>query len=234
MTTIIPTDLPLPEGPEPRAMAPAASPIPDRRALSADGGGRSAVEPRHRATGPIGAKERQHLARLAREAWDKCGARAAGVPCDEWRHDQVQDATGGRADGLTSLARGQYREVLAHFLSIAGHGGRAMRQATRSGQGAADRELAIAKLRDVCEGGGLAWPAYPESICRRQFRCGLDELETGKIWFLFYTCTSRARAKSKKRPEIDSEGGIGKSAVSTLESPGDAQDPTGEGGERHF
>lgn len=234
MATIIP-NAPRPDDGDAPRHSPPTLPAPPRATEGpSPGAGTTApdeVEPRHRATGGVSAKERQHLARVARQAWEKCGAKGAGVAFDAWRHDQVADATDGKASGITSIRRGDYRTVMAHFLSIAGHGGRAMRTAARSGQGQADRDLALAKLRDVCESGGLAYPEYPESICRRQFRCGLDDLETGKVWFLFYTCTSRARAKQKKAPESAPETPSPDSAPVTPPAASDAQDPTGGDGE---
>lgn len=239
MATLIPSDTPLPPA-SPTSPAPSArdeaalvpatgSPRGTGAAKAAEG---DAVAPRHQATGLISKTERQHLGRLGRQAWDKCGAKGAGIDCDEWRHEQVAIASEGRATCLHDLRRGDYRDVLKHFLVIAGDSARAFRVAQRSGQGAADRDLALYKLREACERGELAFPDYPEAICRRQFRCGLDDLETGKLWFLFYTCTARADAKLKKASLVNSEGGISKTAVVTLEDAPDACNPVGEVGER--
>lgn len=239
MATLIPTDIPFPDAPHRRAEGPDC-PIENKpsdtyrrsqgRAAVSEASGE--VAPRHRATGLIDAKERQHLGRLGREAWVKCGAKGAGIDCDEWRHEQVAEASDGKATCLHDLKRGQYKDVLRHFLQIAGHSARAFRVAQKSGQGHADRDLAMEKLKEACESGDLAFPEYPESICRRQFKVGLDELETGKVWFLFYTCTNRARTKNKKASEIASEGVSDESAVPTLETGCDAENPTGGPGEK--
>jgi hypothetical protein len=165
------------------------------------------VEPRHTASSALNAEERQELGMVAKQAWEACGAKAAGIPADEWRHEQVAIATQGKAARVSDLRRGMFRDVLAHFLLIKGDTARAFRTAQRSGQDMADRDLALHKLREACEEGGLAYPDYPAAICDRQFKCTLDELETGRIWFLFYTCTRRARAKNKNASEIDSETG---------------------------
>jgi hypothetical protein len=210
-----------PEGREPGATA----------ALAEDYVGE--VAPRYRATGGISPKERQHLARLARQAWEKCGARGAGIDFDEWRHEQVAEATDGKASGLTELRRGQYRDALRHFLALAGESARAFRVATRGGQRAADRDLALAKLREACEAGGLAYPEYPESICRRQFGVELERLETGKVWFLFYTCTQRGRAKAKHRAENAPDAPDAATAIDTLPERCDAGNPVGGPGESY-
>lgn len=241
MPTYIPS-LPIPEGPEsrvqrvPDSLAAAAvvsvdNPVSARQAGAATGDRADEVAPRYQATGLITASERQHLGRLARDAWEKCGAKGAGIGCDEWRHEQVAIATEEKATRLSDLRRGQYKDVLRHFLELAGDSARAFRVAQRSGQGAADRDLAMAKLRDVCESGGLAFPDYPDSICRRQFKCALESLETGKVWFLFYTCTRRARAKNQKGPEIAPETPISNPAVVTLADGCEAGNPVGGPGE---
>lgn len=163
--TIIPSDTPLPADP---AASDTPPPRPSRPATAANTPP-AKVTPRHRATGLIGSTERQTLARLARAGWVRCGAQEAGIEFGEWRHDQVAAATEGEASGLTAVRRGQYREVEAHFAEIAGDSARAFRAAGRSGQGAADRELAVAKLRAVCETGGLAYPP----LCGRRCAGGV-------------------------------------------------------------
>lgn len=237
MSTLIPGDLPLPSGAAPSARAEAApvsvSVGTSRRTGAANRAGGETVEPRYQAKGLITSDERQHLGRLARQAWEKCGAKGAGIPCDEWRHEQVEIATEEKAKSLHEVRRGQYRDVLKHFLELAGDSARAFRVAQRSGQGAADRDLALAKLKEACESGELAYPDYPEAICRKQFKCGLDDLETGKVWFLFYTCQTRARAKNKKASEIASKGPMSAAAPITLPDACDAQEAVGGPGESY-
>ncbi len=246
MTTLIPADTPLPpEGaPETPALpqelareaAPATGTGSPRRAGAAKSAAGGGVAPRHRAGGPLSTKERRELGMVAKQAWEKCGAKAAGIPADEWRYEQVAIATGGKAGRVGEVGRGQFRDVLAHFLMIKGDVERAFRTAQRAGQDMADRELALYKLREVCEAAKYAYPEYPDEICRAEFRVPLDSpeerLPTGRIWFLFYTCTRNARAREKRASEIDSEGGVGKSAPTTLENPADAPEaPGGPGGE---
>jgi hypothetical protein len=232
--TIIPADTPLPADPS----SPSASPrdsVPTKvaRTRGATGAVEPAdkVEPRYRATDLLSSTERQTLARLARAGWVRCGAQEAGVDFGEWRHDQVAEATDGETSGLTSLRRGQYRDVEMHFAEIAGDSARAFRAAGRSGQGQADRDLALAKLRQACTVGDLAYPEYPEAICRNQFKCSLDQLETGKVWFLFYTCTRAARRKNEKAAEIAAQSASAQMAVPTLDERCGAENPTGEPGE---
>jgi hypothetical protein len=236
MPTLTPPGTPLPGRDDLAATRPALtdraarSARSDKTSESASPGG---VAPRHRATGLLTAPERQRLAHVARVAFDRCGAGKAGISFDEWRHEQVEIATDGRATGITSLTRGQYREVQAHFLAIAGDAVKAFRSGQRAGQSHADRDLAFRKLREACESGELDYPSYPEAICRKQFRCDLDALETGKVWFLFYTCTRRARAKIKKASQSDSKAGISTALPKTGDSASDAQNPPGGPGERH-
>lgn len=235
MATLIPSSTPLPDGPRPETAPAPHLPAAGDRATSRTAAGkrepREKVRPRYRADAALDAAERQELGMVAKQAWEACGAKAAHIPADEWRHDQVAIATQGKATRVSDLRRGQFRDVLAHFLTIKGDVARAFRVAERSGQDMADRDLAVHKLREVCEAGGLDYPEYPESICRRQFKIGLDEVETGRIWFLFYTCNTRARRKNEKASEIASEGPTPKTAVVTLENGSDAENPTGGLGE---
>lgn len=238
MPTLIPSSTPLPDGPR-HETAPALHPLSaemDRAATRPSAGkpGRGKaqrnVEPRHTASSALNAEERQELGMVAKQAWEACGAKAAGIPADEWRHEQVAIATQGKAARVSDLRRGMFRDVLAHFLLIKGDTARAFRTAQRSGQDMADRDLALHKLREACEEGGMAYPDYPAAICDRQFKSTLDELETGRIWFLFYTCTRRARAKKEKASEIDSQGGMPESAVVTLENGSEPGNPLGGAG----
>lgn len=235
MPTFTPPGTPLPGRDDLAATRPALTDRPvsagrsDKTSSPSPGG----VAPRYQATGPLTAPERQRLAHVARVAFDRCGAGKAGIGFDEWRHEQVEIATDGKATGITSLTRGRYRDVQAHFLAIAGDAVKAFQAGQRAGQSHADRDLAFRKLREACESGELDYPSYPEAICRKQFRCALDELETGRLWFLFYTCTRRARAKNKKAAQSASKAGFSADHPETGDSACDALDPIGGPGERH-
>lgn len=250
MPTLIPASTPLPDGPRPAEAAlgataplphaPVAAPVSASRAgrpapAQSRGQGKARIGKAHVAKGAITAAERQELGMVAKQAWEACGAKAAGIDANEWRHEQVAIATQGKAARVGEVTRGQFRDVLAHFLLIKGDTARAFRTAQRAGQDMADRDLALFKIREACESAGLDYPAYPDSICRRQFKVPLDSpedlLETGRLWFLFYTVTRRAREKNKKASLVDSEGGIEKTAVVTPGDAPDAREALGEDGE---
>ena len=152
---------------------------------------------------PAGRAEIQRLAIFARAAWEDCGARAAGVPFDDWRHDQVRMATEGRATGLRDLRRGDWRVVAAHFLSLSGKVRPAFRTAKRAGR--EDRDEAAHKLREACDEARVMWPDYPAAICRQQYKCGLDEATAKQLWRLYYTVRNRRHVKRPHLPADASE-----------------------------
>lgn len=147
---------------------------------------------------PAGRAEIQRLAVFARAAWEDCGAQAAGVPFDDWRHDQVSLATGGAATGLRDLRRGDWRKVAAHFLTLSGKFRPAFRVAKRVGQ--EDRDEALYKLREACDEAGVMYPDYPAAICRTACKCELDAATAKQLWRLFYTVRNRRHIKRPHLP----------------------------------
>jgi len=141
-------------------------------------------------------KERQFLGRLGRNAWEHCGAKDAGIDCDEWRHEQINLATNGQADGVREMGLWQVRDVKAHFLSILGQGGAALDAAATSGKEQGELEQEIWLLRKACEERKLSYPEYPETICRDQNNGrGLDQVDTAAIQRLTFTVRSRRKVK---------------------------------------
>lgn len=90
--------------------------------------------------------------------------------------------------------------MLAHFNSYtAATTARAYHHAMREDGDANRQRVALHKIREACErsGGKMAWPEYPLSIARVQFKVrALEELSPKAAWALFYTITNRGRSKA--------------------------------------
>ena len=195
----MPTYIPgAPRDPHTAPVAPALAPpaLPGRRtAIPALAGEKPLTTASLK---PTGRREIQRLASLAREAWEACGAKAAGIDCDTWRHDQVRLATGGTATGLRDLRRGDWRKVAALFLDLAGKSSSAFRVAKRVGH--EDRDEALHKLREACAEAGVRYPDYPEAICRSQNKCALEIASAKQLRRLYYTVRNRRHVKRPHLP----------------------------------
>lgn len=134
---------------------------------------------------PLSKHQRQTLARLARRAWQAAGG---GQPFDAWRHEQSRRACGRR---ISEATQPDFLPLRAHFLNLEGDAVRAFRDHMR----AADepRLLALHKLRRECAARSLSL-GYPAAICRRQYRCHIDDASPKQLWQLVFTVRSRRKA----------------------------------------
>lgn len=149
-------------------------------------------------------KQKSYLSQLARRAQYRLAAMARGrgevmgavldftkEGMDAWRQKEVGKACGKL--GLRCCSQEDYKAVEAHFLHLIGEDGRAMQALVRSAtepvrqaQAVLVRELARFGLRQ----------GYAEAICRRQFRCQVQDLtDESKVWNLVYTIRNRGKAK---------------------------------------
>ncbi len=141
------------------------------------------------------------IAMLARKAWALCPQRAALLEANRargmsataifeaWRHVEQ-----GKACGKQSLrqctSEQDYLKLRAHFEALIGRYGRALRTLLRHAE--EPRLVARHKLEEACRERGLSL-AYPASICRRQYRCGLDDATEQQLWRLVFTVRNRRR-----------------------------------------
>ncbi len=146
------------------------------------------------ALAPIGARERQELALLARQAYRK--AMEAGF--DTWRHQQVKIAC--ERGGLREARHEDYALIKAHFLRIIGNGPAADRQMDRAQL--EPRRVALHKLGEECKaaedviGNGIA---YVTSIARTRYHgAGLDDLSEKQIWGLVFDLRRNAQRRRAK------------------------------------
>ncbi len=130
-----------------------------------------------------------YQAKPDREVFEAINPDLSASACFEaWRHVEQ-----GKACGLQSLracTQAHYGRLLAHFQALAGNVAGADR--TRARDGDNDRRIALFKLRENLTARGLP-ESYAAAICRRQFRCALDEASAKQIWSLVYTVRNRRR-----------------------------------------
>ncbi|MFW6217429.1 MAG: hypothetical protein ACOC4K_00390 [Verrucomicrobiota bacterium] len=151
------------------------------------------------------------LSKAARAAWEHLGPRGRGdsvlrerldddfaseTKCFElWRHDQIEKVCGVRSYKL--VTQDQYRLLLMHLQNLGGNAAAAAHSLRKSaGEG---RRRALWLLRRNCEERGLAYPEYPEAICRRQYRCALDDAGEGQLMRLVYTVRARRKPGGEPR-----------------------------------
>jgi len=137
---------------------------------------------------PLDRHQRQSLAMLARKAWLKWGR---GEAFDTWRHEQCIKAVGRR---ITEAGQRDFLPLRAHFLDLTGRPEVALNVLLQAES--EPYRIALHRLQIECQKRRLPI-AYPEAICRRQYRCGLSEASPQQIWRLVFTVRNR-RSETKK------------------------------------
>lgn len=125
------------------------------------------------------------LARSARRAWIALGSPPPGEA--EWRREQSLKAAGVR---ISTARQSDYAVLRAHFLDLLRQYTRAFRTLVAAEKNKA--RIALFHLKKSCAERDLPL-SYPESICRRQFRCYLDEATAKQIWCLVFTIRNRRK-----------------------------------------
>lgn len=130
-----------------------------------------------------------------------------------WRHNEVAEATEGRAEGLRGVNRADYRRVKAHFLAIAGLTEQAFAEmlgtGTVKGEPVENREQvdrAIATVlaqiarhfrdsgQDDPEGRAKAYLAGTAAAKERAMGCGWRSWPSKARWQLYFTLRNRLHA----------------------------------------
>lgn len=137
---------------------------------------------------PLSREQKARLAILARRAWDARRAGNPGLDADTFRREQSIKACGKR---ITEAAQRDYLTLRAHFEDLCGEPDRAMR--TMWGEDNQAAKVAFRRLCIECKQRGLDL-SYPGSICRRQFRCSLQDANAKQLWCLVYTVRNRRKA----------------------------------------
>lgn len=144
--------------------------------------------------------QKQQIAQLAREAWEKWdgreafleanGAMSASECFTHWRHWQQGLACGQQSLRLCT-GEEDFLRLRAHFLALCGRQEQAaralVRHATEPGR------IALWKLREALHERGLD-EAYAAAICRNQFRCTLHAASARQLWCLVFTIRNRRKA----------------------------------------
>lgn len=153
---------------------------------------------------PLSKEQKARLSILAHEAF----IRVTQLPHNSaalsaWRRDQAIKVCGRR---ISEAAQRDYLLIKAHFQDLKGDSGAALNTLLRSET--EETRIALYKLRSECSRRRLSM-AYPESICHRQYHCGLAQASPRQIWQLLYTVRSRKAVpfrpakKSVKPAEAD-------------------------------
>jgi hypothetical protein len=134
-----------------------------------------------------------------REAFEAINSELSRSACFEaWRHVEC-----GKAVGIQSLkdcTQAHYGPLLAHFKQLAGDAAGAQRTLARDADNG--RRIARYKLGQALTERCLE-TGYAAAICRRQFRCGLDDASEKQLWNLFYTVRQRRPALAKTTAAAD-------------------------------
>ncbi len=138
-----------------------------------------------RLSGPLSNEQKARLCILAREGY---ALAFTDQPFADWRHEQQELAVGKAS--LCDCVQDDYLALKAHFQRLAGEEGDALRTETR--HGTEDRRVAMRKLEVECAARKLAL-SYPAAICRRQFKCALNEATVKQLWMLVFTVRNRRK-----------------------------------------
>ena len=147
---------------------------------------------------PLSILQKREIAQLARRAYDAWSEREAfeainsgqsRTACFEaWRHVEQGKACG--VQSLCACTQAHYGRLVAHFQALGGNAAAATRTLVRDADN--DRRIARYKLDQALQERGLR-EEYAAAICRRQYRCGLDEANTKQLWRLVFTIRNRRK-----------------------------------------
>jgi len=146
------------------------------------------------------------LCQLARRAWELWPEReaflranpeySATAAFEAWRRVQQRQACG--VESLRSCtSEHHYLLLRSHWNAAIGNHERAASDLLKHANEA--RLVVLHKLRESCLERGLDYPGYPGAICRRQYKCALEDAGEKQLWRLVYTVRNRRR-KDGSRP----------------------------------
>jgi len=159
---------------------------------------------------PLSILQKREIAQLARrayEAWPErdafelINAGQSKTACFEaWRHVEQGKACG--VQSLCACTQADYGRLVAHFQALCGHAAAATRTLVRDADN--DRRIARYKLDQALQERGLR-EEYAAAICRRQYRCGLDEATAKQLWRLVFTVRSRRKPAAAPAAVIEKD-----------------------------
>lgn len=136
---------------------------------------------------PLSKEQKARLSILARKAAEVQGITGGYRAVNEWRHEVSLRACGLR---ISEATQANWADLKSAFEDLGGQPAKAFQTQMREGDN--KRRVALWKLTQALAGKGLQ-PAYAESICRCQFKCGLEQASAKQLWCLFYTITNRRK-----------------------------------------
>ncbi len=146
---------------------------------------------------PLSKKQKGIICRIAARAFEHRGATG---DAKEWRREQQHAAVG--VGSLTDCTQEHYNDLVAHFEGLAGEAGRQFNATLRQ----EDEELRQKRhnLAVALEERGLD-ASYAESICRDQYKCGLEKATAGQLFNLLKTVKSRRSVVGKPAAVVGDE-----------------------------
>lgn len=149
--------------------------------------------------------QKAEIGQLATQAWRVWEGREAFLEANgelstsacfsAWRHWQQGLACGRQS--LRECTGEDYQLLRAHFLKLAGLEASARRAEERHISN--PQRIARYKLRKALAAAGLP-ENYAAAICRRQYRCTLDDASERQLWCLVYTVRNRRHSARETRP----------------------------------
>lgn len=135
---------------------------------------------------PLTRFQKMLLAKAARRAWQASGSPPPGEAA--WRHEQALRTVGVR---ISQARQTDYIPLRATFLDAQKRHAQAFNILVADPQ----NKIRIARyhLEKSCTERGLSL-SYPKSICRRQFKCGLDDATARQLWCLVFTIRNRRKS----------------------------------------
>jgi len=138
-------------------------------------------------TKALSKKQKAMLAVMARRAAAAKGAPTAGEAHAEWRRDVAVAACGRR---ISEACQRDWAALKGAFEDEGGRPEQAFETHFRDVDN--PRRVAMFKLQEALREKNLP-AAYADSICKRQFKCGLGEAAARQLWCLVYTVRNRKK-----------------------------------------
>ena len=150
-------------------------------------------------------KQKAILCQLAKRAWDQWPEREAFLDAnpdfsksaafEAWRRNEQLEAA-GVSSLKSATSETHYLRIKAHWEDRLGHYERAAKDLLKHANEACLQVLY--KVYQSCQERGLDYPGYPGAICRRQYKCALEEASEKQLWSICYTIRNRRTRSGAK------------------------------------
>ena len=144
---------------------------------------------------PLSKLQKSVLCQIARRTFDKLTAsnKITGITFDDWRRDECERAVG--LPGLRACGNEHYRQLCAHFESLAGEDGRALNHLLDAGT---DKKRQLEHLIVAALASANLPITYAERLAQDKFKRGVMDCDERQLRAVLVTVKARITTRRRK------------------------------------